>query len=339
LPEDQRKSGGFTWPPPQEGEVYDGLQGALALAVILSRAGYDVWNWENAAMLRALEWLYNEANFPVSGNNEWIPHLINYYYHTSFAAPVPANPGKNVGWSDWTHNSLSLTVNLKAFLEGPFNSGNMNTVLRDNGLLPLNQQFNIAPWNYTGAEAVDTLPPGVVDWVLVALRSSPETSDKTARAAFIKSDGAIVDLDGLSPLRFNGMADGNYYIVVYHRNHLAIMSNAAHSLNDSSSVYDFTTAQSQAYGVNPMKSLPNGAYGMIAGDGNSDGVINEFDRQFIWQPQNGTPWQYFKFGDFNLDGGIDALDLNSYWRINNGSMMQVPEAHTNLKKVRRSARR
>jgi hypothetical protein len=35
--------------------------------------------------------------------------------------------------------------------------------------------------------------------------------------------------------------DGNYYLVIKHRNHLAIMSAAAISLNGNSSVlYDFT---------------------------------------------------------------------------------------------------
>ena len=63
------------------------------------------------------------------------------------------------------------------------------------------------------------------------------------RAAFIKSDGTIVDIDGTSPVTFTGLPAGNYYMVVRHRNHLAIMTAAAIPLSSSSELYNFTTAQ------------------------------------------------------------------------------------------------
>ena len=103
LPDDQRRGGGFTWPPPKENYVYSALQGALAQAVVLSRAGYDVWAWEDKALLRAFRWLHDVADYPAEGDDTWQPHVINYYYDTKLPAPVPSNPGKNVGWTDWTH--------------------------------------------------------------------------------------------------------------------------------------------------------------------------------------------------------------------------------------------
>ncbi|MFQ5859109.1 MAG: alginate lyase family protein [Anaerolineae bacterium] len=103
LPDDQRRGGGFRWPPPEENYVWGGLQGVLMQAVILDRAGYDVWTWEDQALKRAVEWLHNEANFPAEGDDTWQPHIINYYYGTNFPAPVPSRPGKNMGWTDWTH--------------------------------------------------------------------------------------------------------------------------------------------------------------------------------------------------------------------------------------------
>jgi hypothetical protein len=103
LPDDQRRGGGFSWPPPKENYVYSALQGALAQAVILSRAGYDVWAWEDKALLRAFRWLHDVADYPAEGDDTWQPHVINYYYATKLPAPVPSNPGKNVGWTDWTH--------------------------------------------------------------------------------------------------------------------------------------------------------------------------------------------------------------------------------------------
>jgi hypothetical protein len=103
LPDDQRRAGGFTWPPPKENYVYEALQGALAQAVVLSRAGFDVWNWNDRALFRAFRWLHSVANFPAAGDDEWQPWIVNKVYGTSFPARTPAAPGKNVGWTDWSH--------------------------------------------------------------------------------------------------------------------------------------------------------------------------------------------------------------------------------------------
>ena len=102
LPDDQRRGGSFTWPPPKENYVYEGLQGVLAQALLLSRAGYDVWNWSDKALLRAFKWLHDQADYPAEGDDTWEPHVINYAYGTAFPAPLPARTGKNVGYTDWT---------------------------------------------------------------------------------------------------------------------------------------------------------------------------------------------------------------------------------------------
>ncbi len=104
LCDDQRRGGDFQWPPPKENYVYEGLQGALAQAVMLHRAGFDVWNWEDMALFRAFQWLYEQANFPAEGDDTWQPFLVNYYYHQDFSAPQVSSPGKNVGWTCWTHH-------------------------------------------------------------------------------------------------------------------------------------------------------------------------------------------------------------------------------------------
>ena len=106
LPDEQRRAGKFTWPPPQENYAYGALQGALAQAAILRRAGYQVFDWENRALLRAFQWLHTEAQYPATGDDTWQPHLVNYQYYdvpADFPAPIPSSPGKNVGWTDWTH--------------------------------------------------------------------------------------------------------------------------------------------------------------------------------------------------------------------------------------------
>jgi hypothetical protein len=103
LPDDQRRSGGFAWPPPKENYVYEALQGALLQAMVLERAGYaDVWEWGDRALLRAAQWLVQEADFPAQGDDTWQTHVIDHVYGAELPLTTPARPGKNIGWTDWT---------------------------------------------------------------------------------------------------------------------------------------------------------------------------------------------------------------------------------------------
>ncbi|MFZ1289758.1 MAG: TIM-barrel domain-containing protein [Melioribacteraceae bacterium] len=119
----------------------------------------------------------------------------------------------------------TLQLDLKVFLEGPFSSeNNMNTTLLQNDLIPKSQPYNILPWNYEGSENVQEIPDNAVDWVLVELRTSEDVKSQIRRAGFLMNDGVILALDGLSNLTFENVLNGDYYIVIYHRNHLPVMS-------------------------------------------------------------------------------------------------------------------
>jgi hypothetical protein len=104
LPEEMRRAGRFRWPPRDTGYPWEGLQGAIVLAELLSRAGYPAWDWEEQALLRAVEFLY-EIGWPAEGDDEWQIWLINHAYGTNFPAETATNPGKNMGWTDWTFGS------------------------------------------------------------------------------------------------------------------------------------------------------------------------------------------------------------------------------------------
>ncbi len=58
----------------------------------------------------------------------------------------------------------NITVDITAFLEGPYNGATMTQGLT--GLVPLNQPYNTAPWNYTGTESVGFYSGIAIDWVL-----------------------------------------------------------------------------------------------------------------------------------------------------------------------------
>ncbi len=103
LPDEQRRAGSFTWPPPPENYVWGGLQAAVAQAEMLHRAGFDAYQWEDQALLRALKWLYGPGKNPAKGDDRWIVHVINFRYHSDFPTETPAYSGKNIGWTDWTH--------------------------------------------------------------------------------------------------------------------------------------------------------------------------------------------------------------------------------------------
>lgn len=109
LPDDMRRGGGLYMPPGPTGYAWEALQGALVTAEILYRQGYDTWNWEDRALLRAAEFLHElHARYPYDGWNpqgddEWMVWLLNHRYGTSFPTAAPARHGKNMGWTDWTH--------------------------------------------------------------------------------------------------------------------------------------------------------------------------------------------------------------------------------------------
>ena len=101
-PDDQRRGGSFSWPPPATGYVWEGMQGIIVQAEILYRAGYDVYNWEDQAILRAVQFLYG-IGWDAEGDDLYIMHIINHRYGTSYSVPDAVGNGKNAGWTGWTH--------------------------------------------------------------------------------------------------------------------------------------------------------------------------------------------------------------------------------------------
>jgi hypothetical protein len=223
-------------------------------------------------------------------------------------------------------NGTSNNINVKAkiYLQGPFNTNSMSTNLVQSNLLPNSQPYNSAPWNYSGNENLESGPnSSMVDWVLVELRSPSNPIEVVVRrAAILKNNGHLLETDGSEGVVFNNVDPGSYYIVIYHRDHLAIMSAAPVLLSLNSVLYDFTTAMNKAYGQEPMVELVPGKFGMYAGDGNADGVVNIADREEVWLVQNGT--MGYLEGDFNMDSGVTINDANQLWSNSNGKLTYVP---------------
>ena len=224
-----------------------------------------------------------------------------------------------------------VQLDLKVFLEGSFNGVEMNNELNTGNYLPLNQPYNIMPWNYEGTESVLAIPNlDVVDWVLVEIRDTvnaslagSETTVEKA-AGFLLKNGSIVGMDGLSPLIFKKTISDSIFAVVWHRNHLGLISSAGPMETGGIYYFDFTTGFDQAYGgINALKEITTGIFGMIGGDFNADGIIDGLDRSGTWAPSAGKKG-YLK-GDGNLGGQINNQDKNDLWFNNLTSQSQVPE--------------
>ncbi|MBK9097337.1 MAG: hypothetical protein IPM14_04280 [bacterium] len=237
----------------------------------------------------------------------------------------PRTGAWDIGALEYTESqSNNVRVRGKVYLQGPFNNNLMSTNLTQGSFLPNSQPYNQPPWNYNGNESFSSGPnSAMVDWVLVELRNAANPSQIiSSRAAILKNDGLLLEPNGSEGVFFTNVDPGSYYIAIHHRNHLAIMSAAPVELSLTSALYDFTNAMNKAYGQNPMVELGTGKYGMVATDGNADGVVNTSDRDNVWLIQNGN--MGYLEGDFNMNSGVTIHDVNQLWNINNGKTTQVP---------------
>jgi len=229
--------------------------------------------------------------------------------------------------------SLVITgvdLDLLVFLEGPFSGTQMATGLNIAGSIPLNQPYNTAPWFYPGSESVISIPnPNIVDWILIELRDAPDAGSATPatsiakQAGFLLNDGSVVSLDGSSILSFNHSIIQSLFVVIWHRNHLGIMSSTGVPQSGGIYSWDFSTSVTQVYnGSAGYKEIVTNVYGMPGGDGNADGSINSTDK-LLWTNDAGS--KGYKATDFNLDSQVSNQDKNEIYVPNGIYNSQVPQ--------------
>ena len=155
------------------------------------------------------------------------------------------------------------------------------------GLMAVNQEItdSLAVFGVTGDNAI-------VDWVHVELRSKDNMAIPIAtRSGLLQRDGDVVDVDGVSNLRFNGVNVDSFYVVVKHRLHLGVMSEKV-SQGDmvdftsmSYPVYNFGLKESVDYtGLSQNNNVAYGYSALWAGDFDANGKVkftNPFDDQNI----------------------------------------------------------
>lgn len=220
-------------------------------------------------------------------------------------------------------------LDIKVFLQGPFNGSDMDVNV--NHLIPYSQPYGGPPWNYSGTENVSYLSNGnIVDWGLLELRettgdasSAPASTMVAQQAVFILNDGKIKSLDGSNLPKFTQAITDNLFVVFRHRNHIPIISANAVTISGSAYTYDFTTGSGQVYGgTSGHTEIGTGIWGMMAGDGDADGLVDINDKNNVWATEAGT--KGYLMGDFNLNEQVNNADKNDGWAPNNGSSSQVP---------------
>ena len=238
--------------------------------------------------------------------------------------------------------SVNKQLIVHVFLEGAFNAvtGLMHTTLLDNLLLPKSQPYNVAPLNYNGTEHVTNIPADVVDWVLVELRQAASAAEALPgtvlpgwpRACFLKSDGSVVDLDGTTiPTIGNPSIAGNLYVIIRHRNHIAIISALGMTANCDDYTYNFTDAMSKAHGNSAgFRQIIPGTFGMVSGDSDGDSSVSVLDFS-QWATDFGKTLIYSQL-DIDMDGEVSVLDF-SKWATNFGMENIAPLKDLNLQGI------
>lgn len=266
-----------------------------------------------------------------STNLQWFDNGVTCEYTDDIFNPLNDSP-TCLYYKNGSVNDNSFQLELKIFLEGPFVSGEMLTTLRDMDIIPTSQPYSGSPWNYDGSESVSEIPENVIDWVLVELRessgdASSATPDKTIarQAGFLMKDGLIKNASdcNIGNLKFSVSYTDNLYAVIYHRNHIAVISANPIIILNGNGVYDFSSAESRVLGGSSgHKELAVGIWSMVAGDSNADGSIDELDKQNDWVQQTGL--QGYLLSDFSLNSQSDNIDKNGLWSLNLGFKSQVP---------------
>ena len=226
-------------------------------------------------------------------------------------------------------SSSFVKVAPKVFLEGPYivAEAKMTDIYRTYNKIAMSQPYNTLsftgdyPASHNGTEFMEAsvlLVSGdnaIVDWVLLELRDNVNRSTVVSRrAALIQRDGDVVDTDGISPVRFDNISDGNYHLSVRHRLHLGTRTANSIALSETFTTINFTNNSNAL--ASSLKELSNGSniFGLKTGDVNRDGFIVSSDivsiRGLFNTSIEDLSFTYLTHSrDCNLDGFIVSGDI------------------------------
>lgn len=176
---------------------------------------------------------------------------------------------------------------VKALLEGAYNdeTGRMHSELHKQGLLKL-ETAGWKAWPEVGNREI-------IDWVTVELRKELQGKAFISGTYLMLSDGSIVGEDGNDTLALDGpnfsdLLKNEYYVVLKHRNHLAVASAVMYRIVSDKS--DVQTADFRQFGeINP------------GSEGDVSDHASYFDNHRVWS---------MAVGDMIGNGLVSMKDVN-----------------------------
>lgn len=239
-----------------------------------------------------------------AGNN---PILVRYN-GTSWV-PYASSPG--FGNFAFASQPTDIKLNIKMFLQGALTApvvgeeSFMRDDLRNASLIPTtspytdNLTLNTSVLSASGANAI-------VDWVWIELRDKTDRQVVVdSKSALLQRDGDVVDVDGVSPVSFQKVAD-DYYVVVAHRNHLGAITDAVVTLSSTPAQLDFSNNSVFVLGgTNAVADMGSGVFALFSGDFDGSGQLLNDDVNAV-RPLLGQASSYS-----NADLDMNAQVLNS----------------------------
>ncbi|MDQ3100664.1 MAG: M12 family metallo-peptidase, partial [Bacteroidota bacterium] len=286
------------------------------------------WNSMQGASSYNLQWREQSASTwntsaNITGTNYPLTALLP---GTTYAIRIRANCSAGASLYSSTVNFTTsddpcgsgVKLGVQVWLDGAFVEADqlMRDDLRVLGYLPLQEPYTAMGYSVGGtlstAQSRFTISGtnAIVDWILVELRSSSNSTQVlSTRAGLLRRDGAIVSAeDGASQINFC-VPNGNYFISVRHRNHLACMTASAIALTSNGSTLDLRNGSTTIYGTSAQRSQ-SGITRLWAGNSNADqnvkfsGINN--DRDVIISLLGGvvptSTLSGYHIADLNLDG-------------------------------------
>jgi len=236
------------------------------------------------------------------------PGLTNYAWSTSAGGTITAGAGTNSIMVVWNTSGMQWvevnyadangceTSNPTAFLVNVSDTRTLNLTLFLEGLYAgtgmMRQAQNADGPQFSG---------GIADQLTTELYNS-ELPHALAGGPY----SVDINTNGTASVNIPCTLNTSYFVVVRHRNSIGICTSSPVSFSGSVIDYDFSTGSGQAYGDN--QKLISGKYVLFAGDVNQDGMIDNLDRNAIWNQASAFGKGYIP-EDLNGDGNIDAYDI------------------------------
>ncbi|MEI8204414.1 MAG: FG-GAP-like repeat-containing protein [Bacteroidota bacterium] len=219
----------------------------------------------------------------------------------------------NIGVIDDTPTVKSVKLHL--FLEGLFDANTDSTMVEAQDI----------DWN-TGLTFAK-YGTGIVDKIQVDLYEQNPPYNYVVGYTDIN-----LTTNGLASFQVPTNINGNYYLKISTRNHLAVWSAIAVPFNTATINYDFTTLAANAYqapgGNDPQIQIATGVFAFFLGDLDQSFSV-DFDDFNLFEPYLNGGTYGFTIADFNGNGLVDFDDFNLFEpRLNQGPFTQ----YTGMKK-------